>query len=50
MSLEGTADYRRERNFGLDARLELRIDGREDSAMVRLGGRLAGAIRTLERR
>lgn len=50
MSLEGTADYRRQRNWGLDARLELRLDGREDSAMVRLGGRLAGAIRTLERR
>lgn len=50
MSLEGSADYRRRRNLGLDARLELRIDGREDSAMVSLGGRLAGAIRTLERR
>ena len=50
MSLEGTADYPRQRNWGLDARLELRLDGREDSAMVRLGGRLAGAIRTLERR
>jgi hypothetical protein len=50
MSLEGTADYRRTRNFGLDARLELRLDGREDSAMVRLGGQLGGAIRTLERR
>jgi hypothetical protein len=50
MSLEGTADYRRTRNFGLDARLELRLDGREDSAMLRLGGHLAGAIQTLERR
>lgn len=50
MSLEGTADYRRQRNFGLDARLELRLDGREDSAMLSLGGRLAGVIRTLERR
>lgn len=50
MSLEGTADYRRQRNFGLDARVELRLDGREDSAMLSLGGRLAGVIRTLERR
>lgn len=50
MSLEGTEDHRRQRNFGFDARLELRLDGREDSAMVSLGGRLAGAIRTLERR
>lgn len=50
MSLEGTADYRRQRNFGLDARIELRLDGREDSAMLSLGGRLAGVIRTLERR
>lgn len=50
MSLEGTADYSRSRAFGLDARLELRIDGREDSAMVRLGGRVAGMLRTLERR
>ncbi|WP_066661147.1 MULTISPECIES: hypothetical protein [unclassified Sphingomonas] len=50
MSLEGTADYSRSRTFGLDARLELRIDGREDSAMVRLGGRVAGMLRNLERR
>ena len=50
MSLEGTTDYRRQRNFGLDARVELRLDGREDSAMLSLGGRLAGVIRTLERR
>ncbi len=50
MSLEGTADYSRSRAFGLDARLELCIDGREDSAMVRLGGRLAGMLRNLERR
>lgn len=50
MSLEGTADYSRARARGLDARLELCIDGRADSAMVRLGGRLAGMIRTLERR
>jgi len=50
MSLEGTADYSRSRAMGLDARLELCIDGRADSAMVRLGGRLAGMLRTLERR
>lgn len=50
MSLQGTADYSRSRAFGLDARLELCIDGREDSALVRLGGRVAGMIRTLERR
>lgn len=50
MSLEGTADYSRSRTFDLDARLELCLDGREDSAMVRLGGRVAGMIRTLERR
>lgn len=50
MSLEGTADYSRSRAFGLDARLELRLDGREDSAMVRLGGRVAGMLRNLERR
>jgi hypothetical protein len=50
MSLEGTADYSRSRDFGMDARLELSIDGRSDSAMVRLGGRVAGMLRTLERR
>jgi hypothetical protein len=50
MSLEGTADYSRSRAVGLDARLELCIDGREDSAMVRLGGRVAGMLRKLERR
>ena len=50
MSLEGSLDYRRTRNFGLDARLELRIDGREDSAMVSLAGRLARVVQTLERR
>lgn len=49
-SLEATADYLRKRRTGLDARLELRIDGNDDSAMLRLGGRLAGAIRSLERR
>lgn len=50
MSLEGSADYRHRRNIGLDARLELRIDGREDSAMVSLVGRLAKVVQTLERR
>lgn len=50
LSLEGTADYFRKRKTGLDARLELRIDGDEDSDVVRLGGRIAGAIRSLERR
>lgn len=49
-SLEATTDHLRKRRTGVDARLELRIDGNEDSAMLRLGGRLAGAIRSLERR
>lgn len=49
-SLEATADHLRKRRTGVDARLELRIDGNDDSAMLRLGGRLAGAIRSLERR
>lgn len=50
MSLEGTADNRRRRNIGIDARLELRFDGREESAMVRLAGQLSRAIQSLERR
>jgi len=49
-SLDGPSDYLRKRRTGVDARLELRIDGNDDSAMLRLGGRLAGAIRSLERR
>ncbi len=49
MSLQGSADYARRRSQGINARLQLRLDGRDDSEPVQLGGHLARAVKLLER-
>lgn len=49
VSLQGSADYARRRSQGVNARLQLRLDGRDDSEPVQLGGHLARALQMLER-